>query len=67
MVHGEYTECELLISTNTILMLSVSLLHTFYIVRMLLLEIKNASIHITGSARPEVRGTAEPHGGAYPP
>ena len=20
-----------------------------------------------GSARPEVRGTAEPHGGAYPP
>ena len=21
----------------------------------------------TGSARPEVRGTAEPHGGAYPP
>ena len=29
------------------------------------------AIHITvsntGSARPEVRGTAEPHGGAYPP
>ena len=22
---------------------------------------------LTGSARPEVRGTAEPHGGAYPP
>ena len=22
---------------------------------------------IQGSARPEVRGTAEPHGGAYPP
>ena len=22
---------------------------------------------IPGSARPEVRGTAEPHGGAYPP
>ena len=24
-------------------------------------------IKIVGSARPEVRGTAEPHGGAYPP
>ena len=24
-------------------------------------------IHRKGSARPEVRGTAEPHGGAYPP
>ena len=23
--------------------------------------------YLTGSARPEVRGTAEPHGGAYPP
>ena len=22
---------------------------------------------VRGSARPEVRGTAEPHGGAYPP
>ena len=22
---------------------------------------------LEGSARPEVRGTAEPHGGAYPP
>ena len=22
---------------------------------------------LQGSARPEVRGTAEPHGGAYPP
>ena len=22
---------------------------------------------VQGSARPEVRGTAEPHGGAYPP
>ena len=24
-------------------------------------------IQVEGSARPEVRGTAEPHGGAYPP
>ena len=24
-------------------------------------------IYLLGSARPEVRGTAEPHGGAYPP
>ena len=24
-------------------------------------------LHKPGSARPEVRGTAEPHGGAYPP
>ena len=26
-----------------------------------------SKIHNLGSARPEVRGTAEPHGGAYPP
>ena len=25
------------------------------------------NMNYTGSARPEVRGTAEPHGGAYPP
>ena len=27
----------------------------------------NTKIISIGSARPEVRGTAEPHGGAYPP
>ena len=27
----------------------------------------SAYTYRSGSARPEVRGTAEPHGGAYPP
>ena len=37
------------------------------------MNIENDDIIVTsgsgyiGSARPEVRGTAEPHGGAYPP
>ena len=34
-----------------------------------LVSLNNNIFHIImrGSARPEVRGTAEPHGGAYPP
>ena len=35
--------------------------------QMYVLFVKLLATVESGSARPEVRGTAEPHGGAYPP